>query len=318
MTTLKLSSIDLRHDHVLMTHELLAAGYDARDITRMVHRGELHRLRHGAYTFGGLWKELDPTERRKLVARATLRCARSQAVLAGPSAADVFGAPTLNAGHEVHLARVDHRASRRKTGKAQHRSVVLAEDITVRDGVPLTSGTKTALDMVALTDVPGALVTMNGLLHARETSPELLARRAGAMAHDPHTADMLTVLGLADGRCESAGETLVMHLCWWHGLPRPELQVEIRDQRGNLVARVDFAWPEFGVFLEFDGKVKYLRHRRPNESVTDAVLREKRREELVCGITGWRGIRVVWDDLAHEQRTLARIDATLRGERWPA
>ena len=38
-------------------------------------------------------------------------------------------------------------------------------------------------------------------------------------------------------------------------------QYEIRDSAGQLLARLDFAWPELGVFLEFDGKEKYLKHR---------------------------------------------------------
>lgn len=318
MTLIPLSSIDLRNDLVLMTYELLAAGYDDRDITRMVSRGDLHRLRHGAYTFGSHWQGLDPVGRRKLVAHATLRSARSPVALAGPSAADVFGAPVWRMGDEVHLARLDHKAGRRKGGKVQHRGTILAEDITVRGGLPVTSGTRTALDMIALTDVPRALVTVNGLLHARETTPELLERRVASMRYDPHTLESTIVLGLADGRCESAGESLSLHLIWRQHLPKPELQVVIRDRSGRVVARVDFAWPALGVFIEFDGKEKYHRYRRPGETIEQAVLREKRREELICGLTGWRCIRIVWADLHHPERTAARILATLNGERWAA
>lgn len=318
MTTISLNSIDLSHNQILMTHELIAAGYDDRHITRMVRRGDLHRLRHGAYTFGAHWSSLDPAERRKLVAHATLRSARSPAALAGPSAADLYGVPVWDMGDEVHLARLDHKAGRRKGGKVQHRGTILAEDLTVRDGLPVTSGTRTALDMIALADVPRALVTVNGLLHAKETTPELLERRAASMQYDPGTVAAPVVLGLADGRCESAGESLTVHLVWRQHLPRPELQVLIRDRSGRVVARVDFAWPALGVFMEFDGKEKYRRFRRPGETIEDAILREKRREELICGLTGWRCIRLVWADLYYPDRTAARIVATLNGERWAA
>lgn len=138
------------------------------------------------------------------------------------------------------------------------------------------------------------------------------------MRYDPNTATAPIVLGLADGRCESAGESLTLHLAWRQHLPRPDLQVLIRDRSGRVVARVDFAWPALGVFLEFDGKEKYRRFRRPGETIEDAVLREKRREELICGLTGWRCIRLVWADLHHPERTAARIAATLSGERWAA
>ena len=318
MTLIGLSSVNLENHHVLMTYELLAAGYDDRDLTRMTRDGSLHRLRHGAYTIGSHWRELDAVERRKLVALATLRSARSPAVLSGPSAADMLGVPVWNMGDEVHLARLDQRAGRRTGGKVQHHGRMLAEDLTVRNGVPLTSGTRTALDMIALTDVPRALVTVNGLLRAKETTPELLRRRSASMTHDPNTLHAPVVLGLADERCESAGESLGVYLCWRQHLPRPILQLAITDKRGRIVARVDFAWPELGVFMEFDGKAKYLRHRRPGESVVDAVVREKRREELICGLTGWRCIRIVWADLLRPERTAARIRATLNGQRWAA
>ena len=318
MTTLTLNSIQLQHDHVLMTYELLSAGYDDRDITRMVRSGELHRLRHGAYTFGPLWTDLDQTGRRKLVAHATLRSARSPAALAGPSAADVFGVPVWDMGDTTHLVRLDHLANRRKCKKAQHRGSLLAEDLTVRDGIPLTSGTRTALDMIAIGDIAHALVTVNGLLHAGETTVDLLQRRAAGMQHDPHTADTAIVLDLADPRPESAGESLTTYLCWAQGLPMPIPQFEVRDRDGRLIGRVDFAWPELGVFLEFDGKLKYKRYLRPGESVADAVLREKQREDAIRELTGWRCIRIVWADLFAPERTAARIRAAFSAVGWSA
>lgn len=318
MTTLHMSSINLKHPHVVMTYELISAGYDDRAITRMVKSGALHRIRHGAYTFGELWSELNAVERRKLLAHATLRCARSPAVLAGPSAADAYGVPVWDMGDHTHLARLDQMANRRKTRKVQHRGSLLVEDLTVRDGLPLTSGTRTALDMIALTDIPHALVTVNGLLCAGETTPELLARRAEGMRHDPFTADTSIVLDLADGRCESAGESLFLHFCWARGLPMPVPQLEIRDGRGRLAGRVDFAWPELGVYLEFDGRMKYDELLRPGETAADAVMREKRREQLISSITGWRCIRITWAELFDPERLAARIRAAIARQPWVA
>lgn len=309
MTTLDLSSIDLRHDYVLMTHELHAAGYRDEVILRMVAGGRLHRLRHGAYTYGDHWRALNQVERRKLVALATLRCARSPAVLAGPSAADVYGAPVWDLCTDTHLARLDQRANRRKTRKVQHRGSLLVEDVTVRDGVPLTSGTRTALDTIAITDIPHALVVVNGLLHLGETTPGLLARRAAGLAHDPHTAETPIVLDLADPRCESAGESLTVHVCWAQGLPKPIPQFEIRDRNGRVIYRVDFAWPDLGVYLEFDGRIKYDELVRPGETVADVVMREKRREQDICALTGWRCLRITWAELFQPERLATRIRA---------
>ena len=313
-----LNGVDLRHDHLFLTHELLAAGHTDKTIAKMVRTKLLHRIRHGAYTYAAHWNELDVVEKRMLVAHAVLRNARAPVVLAGPNAADLLGAPVWDTGDDVHLARLDGRAGRREAGRVEHRGHIVSDDVTIRGGVPLTSGTRTAIDMIALTDTERALVTINGLLHAEETSLELIRYRIQSMASDPHTLNAPMVLGLADGRCESAGETRTFCLCWRHHLPRPIPQYEILDRTGRVVARVDFAWPELDVFGEFDGKVKYLKFRRPGETVEDAVLREKRREELICGLTGWRCIRLVWADLYYPERTAARIRATLQGVRWAA
>jgi hypothetical protein len=70
---------------------------------------------------------------------------------------------------------------------------------------------------------------------------------------------------------------------------------------------VDFAWPEYRLFCEFDGRIKYTGLRRPNETIEEAVLREKRREEAILELTGWRIIRLTWADLAQPAVTAARI-----------
>jgi hypothetical protein len=74
-----------------------------------------------------------------------------------------------------------------------------------------------------------------------------------------------------------------------------------------VVANVDFAWPEYGVFLEFDGRIKYQELLRVGESPTDVVLREKKRQDLIERLTGWRCIRITWADLYHPERTAALI-----------
>ena len=88
-------------------------------------------------------------------------------------------------------------------------------------------------------------------------------------------------------------------------------QYKIRDRSGEVVAVVDFAWPELGLFLEFDGKIKYEKLLKDGESASDVVVREKRREDLIRELTGWRCIRLVWADLERPERTAQRIRAML-------
>jgi very-short-patch-repair endonuclease len=100
---------------------------------------------------------------------------------------------------------------------------------------------------------------------------------------------------------------------WREHIPKPEPQFEVINAQGNLVGIVDFAWPEFGVFLEFDGAIKYERLRRTGETLEDVILREKRRQEQICLATGWTCIRITWEDLAKPTTTARRIRQILEG-----
>lgn len=88
-------------------------------------------------------------------------------------------------------------------------------------------------------------------------------------------------------------------------LPMPSLQREFFHDNGDLIARVDFDWEEFGVSGEFDGLVKYGRLLKPGQSQENVVLFEKRREEQLRGCGRWV-IRWTHQDLA-DLRTFGRI-----------
>jgi hypothetical protein len=111
------------------------------------------------------------------------------------------------------------------------------------------------------------------------------------------------------------GEARTSYLLWREHVPKPVPQFQVRDSEGNLMGVVDFAWPALGVFLEFDGRVKYDRLRRPGETLEEVILREKRREELICALTGWVCIRITWEDLARPTTTARRIRALLDSRR---
>ena len=78
---------------------------------------------------------------------------------------------------------------------------------------------------------------------------------------------------------------------------------------------MDFLWRLHGVFLEFDGKIKYEKFRRPGETLDEYLMREKRREELICQATGWVCIRITWANLEQPVATARRIRAILSSRR---
>lgn len=297
---------------VFLRREVHAAGMTDHQISLLVRSGEWHRIRRGAYCAGDLWSSLGPADRHRLLARAVLRTSHHSTVLTHVSAAIEHGAPVWGIPLDVvHTTRTDGKAARREAGKVHHRGALAAEQVHQRNGVPVSAPDRCALEVATITSLESALVTVNGLLHLGLLSPVELAAQAHDCRFWPQSLHTNLLVRLADPRAESAGETRTLHLCWAQHLPRPVPQVEVLDGHGRVFARVDFAWPEHGVFLEFDGREKYERFRRPDETLEQFLMREKQREERICQLTGWVCLRIGWADLASPAATARRIRGVL-------
>ena len=306
---------DPRCSRIMLRKELVAEGIHDAAIARLVADGTFHRLRHGAYVLGDAWRSCDEVGQHGLLARAVIKQTRTAVVLSHLSALGEWDVPLWDTAlDDVHITRLDQKPGRRReAGVQQHLGALRVQDVVDLNGLRVTAATRSAMDSLSVYDVEHGVTTISDLLHRKLTSPAELEECRRFMQHWPDTLNHRLVLALSDGRFESVGEARTFYLCWRQGVPRPEPQFVVEDGRGLEVARVDCAWPELKVFLEFDGKTKYVKFLKPGESVTDVVLREKHREELVCEVTGWRCIRLVWADLYRPERTAARIRALFSG-----
>lgn len=301
---------------VFLRREALGLGYDDRAIARLVRSGEWQRIRRGAFVRSNVWKQVDAVGRHRLTARAVLLTAHPTAVLSHISAALEYGAPTWAIDlSEVHVTRTDGRPGRREAGVVHHHGALAASEVHLRNGLPVTSPHRACVEVATMTSVESSVVTTNWLLHQGTATREAIQEQIDRFRQWPHSLRCDLVLRLADSRCAWPGEARLSHLLWREHLPKPEPQYEVYDADGQLLAILDFAWPSLGVFLEFDGRIKYERLRRPGERIEDVILREKRREEQVCLRTGWVCIRVTWEDLARPTTTARRIRGILDGHR---
>lgn len=301
---------------VVLRRELIALGHTDAQIRRLLKRGELHRVRHGSYVPGDLWRSLDAANRHRVLVRAVMRTAHASAVVSHASAAIEHGAATYEVDlGMVHLTRRDGRIGRREAGVVQHRGRLDAADVEVVNGLPVTRAARTAIEVISMGNTESSLVTVNSLLHLRALDRADLFATNRKLKHWPSTLAAVTVLRLCDERIESVGESRTSYFFHSQGLPRPVPQVVIRDEQGWEVARTDFALPELGVFFEFQGREKYFRHRRDGETLDEFLMREKRRIEIICQLTGWVCVPLTWNDLEHPQRTAARIRRIL-ASRW--
>lgn len=300
---------DPRLTPVLLRRTLVARGWTDTMLAQSVRRGELAKARRGAYVDGPAWRALDELGHHELTARSVVAQAEKPLVVSHASGLVCHGGPRWGLRlAEVHVTTRDGSGGRAEAGVRRHRGRILDGDVVDLRGLAVMSPTRLGLEITTLGDLELSLVHLNDLLHRELTTPGLLRERYTASVERwPASLTTDLALRLADGRCESVAESRFFYLCWRRGLPAPVPQFEVRDEHGRLVAVLDFAWPELGVFVEVDGRGKYLDLRREGESIEDTVLREKARENLVRRLTGMRGLRIDWADLERPESTARMV-----------
>lgn len=305
---------------IRLRSDLIAEGLTDNQIKRLVRDKVLHRIRYGAYIRHQIWADADPIERHRLLCRAILRGAHETTTLTHVSSLTERGIPLWGIDLGVaHTTRTKPTAAgRRSRDWVPHRGVLTASQVEVLHGVRISTAARSAMEVTTIAGVEASLVAVNGLLRAKAMTLLEFAAEVKACQFWPSSLTSDLVLRLADPRLESIGEDRFSFLAYMQGLPKPTPQVKIFDEFGRLFARVDFAWPEFEVFLEFDGKVKYERFRNAGETLDDFLIREKHREERICQLTGWVCIRITWADLHSPELLAGRIRALLASRRSAA
>jgi hypothetical protein len=297
---------------ISLRRELLAAGETDRSLARQIRTGAVERPRRGAYVDGPAWRAMSDEQRYAVRCRAAHRQAVAEVFLSYVSSLPLLDAPTW--GFELddaHLTRIDGRAGRNEAGVRQHCGKVEEGDCMSAYGLQISTPLRATLEATTMGSLEASVVVANHFLHRGDfTKEQLQARFENSMNSWPFSLKSDLVIRLSDPRVESVGESRTLHFLWrWH-FPCPDPQYEVYDN-GRLIALLDFAFPELKVWIEFDGKMKYQKYLREGEDVTAAVLREKRREERIAEITGWRCLRVTWADLAHPERLAARLQALI-------
>ena len=299
---------------IVLRRDVAAAGIDDKALHAAVRQGRLHRLRQGAYVLTPAWQQADPIDRYRLLVHAVATQYGGRPVARSHVSACIEqGGPNwgldLSAAHLTHL---DGTHGRREASIVHHHGKCHVDDLTRDVDGWITSPTRTALDTASIVPRESAVVVLDWYLQRQLTTPEHLWQRFEAMKAWPDTLGLQMALRLADGRSESVGETRARLLLRDQRLPAPIPQLEIYGPNRRLIGRVDFAWPDLKVIVEFDGLVKYHRYRRPGESIEEAVIREKRREDDLREATGWTVVRLVWADLSRPDEVAARIRRAAR------
>ncbi|OHU05611.1 hypothetical protein BKG60_25940 [Mycobacterium syngnathidarum] len=164
----------------------------------------------------------------------------------------------------------------------------------------------TAVEIARQLPRPRALAVLDGALHSLRCTPADLDKAVREQRGRRGIVAVRELLQHADGRAESAMESEARLVMIDYGLPRPELQYEIRGRNGETW-RVDFAWLDARVAAEYEGLDW---HSGPAKMVDD--------KKRVAGIQeqGWTVIPMVAQDVRRYPSQLAeRINYHLSAAR---
>jgi Transcriptional regulator, AbiEi antitoxin len=278
--------------------DAISCGYEDSDLAAAVKRGELVRLRQGAYAFRTTYEACDARQQHLLKARAVLARQDGAAALAGVTAAAAHGLVLHDVDlSAVHLVRLDRGASRREAGVVHHRVTGgIAEDVVSCQGLPVVSVGRSVWELASTASLVAGVCAADSALRLYPGVAQDLRALKAAFAQRPGSRRARIALRLADPRAQSAGESTSRVVFFRHAFPKPELQYEVLDDDDQTLAYCDFWWPGFRHVGEFDGRIKYGRLVPDGQSSEDVVFAEKRREDLVrsrvLGMSRW-----IWFDI---------------------
>jgi hypothetical protein len=286
---LRLGALARRQYGVVTVAQLLALGVGEHGIYERVRTGRLLRLHRGVYAVGH-----EHLRRQGHWLAAVLACGPG-AVLSHQSAAALWEIRP-SASSVVHVTVPTQNGRVRRRGVRVHRSGRIAPDeVTVMDGIPVTTLARTLLDLA-------------------DVLPRQDLRRVINESEYRHLFDLASITAVVDANPGRRGKRLLslaqgpahltrseleqrfLALVERHGLPDPVAGAWLEGYE------VDFLWPDAKLAIELDGF---------DAHTTRAAFQRDREKDRRLTRAGYRPIRVTALDLRQE-RELARELLELR------
>lgn len=275
----------LEPDGLLLRDRALTEA-DPDQLLVALRSGRLRRLQRSVY----LPRRLGATPARR--ARAAIISAGVPGAVASHATAARLHGVEVPAGHRREHVNVEREHRRRdRPDLGFHTRDLYDGEVVRRDGLPVTSVARTVADLTGVVDRLPAVWALDDALRRALTTRDEVAAVVGRWRGGAGCALARTRLDEADGLAESVLETAGRLALRDHGVPLPVAQYEVRAADGTVVARLDGAYPEHRVALEFDGA--------DHHGLPEAVFRDRARQNVLTEL-GWTVLRFTWWDVVRD------------------
>ena len=223
-------------------------------------------------------------------------------VLSGYAAAEVLGASCGPRDAPAELTMPG--GGRSRPGLLVRAGCPERDEVTMCRGLPVTTPVRTAYDLARRLELVEAVVAVDALSNRCRFDPAEVLRLAGRYPGARGRAALPRVVALSDSRAGSPMETRLRLVLVMRGLPAPEVQYPVLDDRRRRAVWLDLAYPEHRVGIEYEG----ADHTHP-----DRVLRDVGRYTRLVD-DGWRIYRFTRFEMYGEPDEIAAtIRRALRG-----
>lgn len=229
------------------------------------------------------------------------------AFFCGPTAAALLGMPLpprLSGDPRLHVAVPAPARAPHADGIAGHKLGIGQDDVTIRLGLRMTGAARTWCDLAPLLTVPNLVAAGDYLLYRRAPLCSRQQLVAAVRRHPGRRGRpaLRLALDLVDDRSESPAESVLRVILIEAEFTRVVPNHVVRDRSGRFLGRVDLAFPEARVAVEYEGDY----HRTEPDRWRKDMARVRRLEAA-----GWLVLRVNADDLHDPTQLLLQLGRAL-------
>jgi predicted transcriptional regulator of viral defense system len=263
--------------------QLLSLGLSTDAIDYRLARSRLHIVYRGVYAVG------HDTPTREANWMAAVLAGGEDAVLSFRDGGALWGVrPSARSQIEVTTPRRQHP----RRGIQFHRSSLPTDEVTVKDGIPVTTVPRTLLDLATVLrprQLERALNEAETMRLWDELSLLDLLRRYPRRAGSRAVRAVLAARNAGARIIRSDLEVAFLEFLDRFGFPGPELNATVEG------FEVDAVWREQRVVVELDSRTFHM---------TAAAFEADRERDRKLQAAGWRTIRITWRQLEDDAAQL--------------
>lgn len=240
-------------DRPFTTADAAAAGISRGRLGSLLDRGLIRRLLRGVYVAA---QEPDGILLR---ARALSLVVPDCAVVTDWTACWLHAGVLPPGGHlqvpPVSIFRLPGKGRLKSQLCESGERALTPEDLTVLEGLTVTTPLRTAHDLGRLAGRDWAMAGLDAMLRLGDFSKDELVADVERYRRQRGVVQLRDLAPRADPRAESPGES-VLRLRWTDlsSLPQPTPQVPVADETGRVLYRIDLGVEELRFGAEYDGE----------------------------------------------------------------